>query len=148
MRTSSGVENNDTDQMKLIPEFLAGIAYLIRRAEELKIREKLVVVIQSEMGRTPEYNSGNGKDHWSIGSVMFLGPGIRGDRVIGATDEKQFAVPLNPQTLAAEKEAGIRVRPEHVHAALRQFAGIGEHPLSLKFPLGVPEKELLQGFWG
>jgi len=39
--------------MKLIPEFLAGIAYVLRRAEELKIREKLVVVIQSEMGRTP-----------------------------------------------------------------------------------------------
>ena len=32
--------NNDADQMKLIPEFLAGIAYLMRRAEELKIREQ------------------------------------------------------------------------------------------------------------
>ncbi len=41
--------NNDVDQMKLIPEFLAGIAYFIRRAEELKIRDKLVVIIQSEM---------------------------------------------------------------------------------------------------
>src|SRR4029077_18874185 len=39
--------NNDTDQMKLIPEFLAGIAYLIRRAETLKIRDKLVLVMQS-----------------------------------------------------------------------------------------------------
>ncbi len=45
--------NNDPDQMKLIPEFLAGIAYLVRRAGELKIREQLVVVVQSEMGRTP-----------------------------------------------------------------------------------------------
>src|SRR5215211_4383430 len=91
--------NNDADQMKLIPEFLAGIAYLVRRAEELKIREKLVVVIQSEMGRTPDYNKGNGKDHWSIGSALFLGLGIKGNRVIGATDEKQFAVPLDPHTL-------------------------------------------------
>src|SRR5439155_20068838 len=32
--------NNDVDQMKLIPEFLAGIAYLLRRAGELKIREQ------------------------------------------------------------------------------------------------------------
>src|SRR5205814_7055691 len=47
--------NNDNDQMKLIPEFLAGIAYLLRRAEELGIREKIVVVVQSEMGRTPTY---------------------------------------------------------------------------------------------
>jgi hypothetical protein len=137
--------NNDVDQMKLIPEFLAGIAYVLRRAEALKIREKLVIVIQSEMGRTPNYNKGNGKDHWSIGSVMFLGPGIRGNRVIGATDEKQFHIPINPQTLASDKEKGIRVRPEHIHAALRQFAGIAAHPLSKKFPLGVVEKENLQG---
>lgn len=140
--------NNDKDQMKLIPEFLAGIAYLIRRAEALKIREKLVVVVQSEMGRTPTYNQGNGKDHWSIGSILFLGRGIKGNRVIGATDEKQFHVPLNPQTLATDKEKGIRVRPEHIHTALRQFAGIEIHPLSKKFPLGVPDKEILQGLWG
>jgi uncharacterized protein (DUF1501 family) len=140
--------NNDADQMKLIPEFLAGIAYFIRRAEALKIREKLVVVVQSEMGRTPTYNKGNGKDHWSIGSILFLGPGIKGNRVIGATDEKQFHIPLNPQTLTCEKDKGIRVRPEHIHAALRQFAGITDHPLSKKFPLGVPDKEILQDLWG
>jgi len=140
--------NNDTDQMKLIPEFLEGIAYVLRRATELKIREKLVVIIQSEMGRTPTYNTGNGKDHWSIGSIMFLGPGIKGNRVIGATDEKQFHVPLNPLTLATDKEKGIRVRPEHLHEALRQFAGIADHPLSKKFPLGVSDIEKLKSLWG
>ncbi len=140
--------NNDPDQMKLIPEFLAGIAYIIRRAAELKIREQLVVVIQSEMGRTPNYNTGNGKDHWSIGSAMFLGRGIKGNRVIGATDEKQFAVALDPQTLKLDKEKGIRVRPEHVHESLRELAGIAEHPLSKKFPLGVTDREKLRGFWG
>jgi len=134
--------------MKLIPEFLEGIAYVLRRAEALKIREKLVVVVQSEMGRTPTYNKGNGKDHWSIGSAMFIGPKIRGNRVIGATDEKQLHVPVNPQTLAIDKEKGIRVRPEHIHECLRQYAGIAEHPLSKKFPLGVTEKDKLQGFWG
>ena len=140
--------NNDADQMKLIPELLEGIAYVLRRAEELKIREKLVLVMQSEMGRTPDYNKGNGKDHWSVGSVMFLGPGIKGNRVIGATDEKQFHVPLNPQTLACDKAAGIKVRPEHIHDALRRYAGIADHPLSKKFPLVFPEKEKLAGLWG
>jgi len=140
--------NNDVDQMKLIPEFLAGIAYFCRRAEELKIREKLVIVVQSEMGRTPTYNKGNGKDHWSIGSIMFLGPNIKGNRVIGATDEKQFQVPIDPTNLAINKEKGIRVRPEHIHHALRQFAGVVDHPYAKKFPLGVPDKELLQGLWG
>ena len=140
--------NNDPDQMRLLPEFLAGIAYFIRRAGELKIRDQLVVVVQSEMGRTPTYNAGNGKDHWSIGSALFLGRGIKGNRVIGATDEKQFAVPLDPAALKIDKDKGVRVRPEHVHEALREFAGIADHPLSKKFPLGVPEKERLRGFWG
>lgn len=140
--------NNDADQMKLIPEFLAGIAYTIRRAGELKIREQLVVIIQSEMGRTPDYNTGNGKDHWSIGSVMFMGRGIKGNRVIGATDAKQFAVPLDTTTLKLDKEKGVRVRPEHVHESLREYAGIADHPFAKKFPLGVPEKEKLKGFWG
>src|SRR5215203_5797719 len=122
--------NYDPDQMKLIPEFLAGIAYLVRRAGELKIRDQLVVVVQSEMGRTPNYNTGNGKDHWSIGSALFLGRGIAGNRVIGATDEKQFAVPVDPATLKLDKEKGVRVRPEHVHEALREYAGIGNHALA------------------
>lgn len=140
--------NNDRDQMKLIPEFLAGIAYFVRRAGELGIREQLVVIVQSEMGRTPTYNSGHGKDHWSIGSAMFLGRGIQGNRAIGATDSQQFAVPLDPRNLAADKEHGIRVRPEHVHEALRELAGIADHPLSRRFPLGVADKDKLHGLWG
>jgi hypothetical protein len=140
--------NNDIDQMTLIPEFLAGIAYLMKRAEELKIREKIVVVVQSEMGRTPTYNKGHGKDHWSIGSIMFMGAGIRGNRVIGATDEKQFSVPVHPGTLACDSANGIRVRPEHIHLALRKYAGIDTHAMSKQFPLVVPEKEVLQGLLG
>ena len=140
--------NNDKDQMKLIPELLEGLAYILHRAEELQIRERLVVIAQSEMGRTPNYNNGNGKDHWSIGSIMFLGPQIRGDRVIGATDDGQFAVRINPQTLALQPADGLLLRPEHMHQALRQFAGIDQHPFSLKFPLGITPEQQLQGIWG
>jgi uncharacterized protein (DUF1501 family) len=140
--------NNDPDQMKLIPEFLAGIAYLLRRAEELQIREQLVIIVQSEMGRTPTYNKGNGKDHWSIGSIMFLGRGLKGNRVIGATDEKQFHVPIDPLALALQPEQGVRVRPEHIHLALRELAGIAEHPFVKKYPLGVPDNERLHGLFG
>ena len=118
------------------------------RAEELKIREKLVVIVQSEMGRTPDYNKGNGKDHWSVGSIMFLGRGIQGNRVLGATDEKQFLVPIDPKTLKTDKDKGVRVRPEHLHLALRELAGIEQHAFSKQFPLGVTDNEKLQGLWG
>ena len=100
------------------------------------------------MGRTPTYNNGNGKDHWSIGSILFLGRGIKGNRVLGATDEKQFLVPVNPRSLASDRERGIRVRPEHIHAALRELAGIADHPFSRRFPLGVADDQRLRGLWG
>ncbi|MEO8498183.1 MAG: DUF1501 domain-containing protein [Planctomycetota bacterium] len=141
-------QKNDEDQMKLLPRFLGSIDYLLRRAEELQIREKLVLILQSEMGRTPEYNNGNGKDHWSIGSIMFLGPGIRGNRVVGATDEKQFAVPIDAPTLELDRDNGMRVRPEHIHVALRELAGIAEHPASQQFPFKVKPEERLQGLLG
>ena len=139
--------NNDIDQMKLIPEFLAGIDYVLKRAEELQIREKLVVVMQSEMGRTPTYNNGNGKDHWSINSIMFLGPGIGGNRVIGATDDKQQLIAIDPKTLAISEQSGTRIRPEHIHEALRSLAGIANHPFSKQFPLSVPVGKVLQELW-
>lgn len=139
--------NNDPDQMKLIPELLAGVAYLLRRAGELQIREQIVVIIQSEMGRTPNYNAGNGKDHWSIGSILFLGRGIQGNRVLGATDGQQFAVPFDPVKLTTQAGQGIRIRPEQIHQALREFAGITEHPMSKKFPLDVPNANRLQRFF-
>ena len=140
--------NNDVDQMKLIPELLAGIDYTLQRAEELQLRDKLVVIMQSEMGRTPTYNNGNGKDHWSIGSIMFLGPGIAGNRVLGATDAAQQLVPVHPGTLSLDPAQGIRIRPEHIHRSLRQFAGIDDHAFSQRFPLEIPKGEQLIGFLG
>jgi hypothetical protein len=109
-----------------------------------------VIVMQSEMGRTPNYNKGEGKDHWSIGSIMFLGAGITGNRVIGATDNGQFLKPVDPKSLATveEDERGLRVRPEHLHHALREFAGIAAQPFCEKFPLLIKDEENLAGLWG
>jgi hypothetical protein len=40
------------------------------------------------------------------------------------------------------------VRPEHVHTALRELAGIAGHAFSRRFPRGVADKERLRGLWG
>ena len=79
---------------------------------------------------------------------MFMGQGIRRNRVIGATDEKQFLTTINPSNLALDKEKGIRVRPEHIHQSLRKLAGITKHPFSKKFPLKIKPGEVLQGLFG
>ena len=45
---------------------------------------------------------------------------------------------------AAEEQ----LTPEHIHLALREFAGISDHAFSEKFPLSIPEDERLMGLWG
>jgi uncharacterized protein (DUF1501 family) len=139
---------NDEDQMNLIPEFLAGIDYMMRRAEEIGIRDRLIVIIQSEMGRTPWYNGTGGKDHWSITSMMAMGPGIGGNRVVGQTTINpdsgfdQTAAVLDPNTLQMRPD-GIHIRPEHIQQAQRTLLGIADHPLSARFKLDLPAEEHL-----
>ena len=143
---------NDVDQMNLIPKLLAGIDYMLTRAEELNIRDRLIVIIQSEMGRTPWYNNTGGKDHWSVTSMMALGAGISGNRVIGGTRVDtgtgfdQNPVLIDPVTLQ-ESPTGIRIRPEHIQQAQRQLLGIADHPFAQKFALNLPSEENLTGLF-
>jgi hypothetical protein len=48
---------------------------------------------------------------------------------------------------AIDPNQGIRVRSEHIHMALREFANIVNHPFCQRFPLQVPADEKLHGFW-
>jgi hypothetical protein len=49
--------------------------------------DETLVVLMSDMGRTPQVNANAGRDHWSYAySVLFAGAGIRGGTVHGASD--------------------------------------------------------------
>lgn len=50
-----------------------------------------VVLVVSEMGRTPRLNEEMGKDHWPVTSAMVIGGGSTGGRVIGATNDEFLA---------------------------------------------------------
>ncbi len=58
--------------------------------EDLQTRgllDETLVVVMSEMGRTPRVNGNAGRDHWTFCySVMLAGAGIRGGSVYGASD--------------------------------------------------------------
>ena len=131
--------------MKLIPEFLAGIALPdasgggAEDSRPTRRRRPERDGPHADLQHTATART-TGRSARSCSS----GRGIKGNRVIGATDEKQFHVPLDPQTLACDRQKGIRVRPEHIHAALRDLAGIADHPFSRRFPLGVAENERLR----
>ena len=143
---------NDVDQMAQLPELLAGVDHMLIRAEELGIRDRLIVVIQSEMGRTPWYNETGGKDHWSVTSMMALGPGITGDRVVGGTHVDavrgvdQSPNLIDPRSLE-QSPTGQRLRPEHIQTALRELLMIDQHPLATQFPLKVSPETRLSGLF-
>lgn len=59
------------------------------------LADETVIVVLSEMGRTPLHNGAGGRDHWPYTSAMLIGAGIAGDRVIGALDENYAGAPID-----------------------------------------------------
>jgi hypothetical protein len=134
--------NHDAAHIPALTRLTEGVDFLMQEAERQGIRDRMVVVMASDFGRTPGYNDGNGKDHWSITSMMMMGAGIRGNRVIGGSTPRHVALPVNPSTL--ELGGDLILRPEHVHAALRRLAGIeGDSIVTQQFPLPTDQLALL-----
>ena len=132
--------DHDVDQTSSLVDLLDGIDHLWGQIEAHGLEDKVTVIIGSDFGRTPFYNSGDGKDHWNITSIMAMGAGITGNRVIGETNEKFEAMKLNPDTLAADSN-GIIVTPQHVHRSLRDFLGV-QSDLDSLFPIAVESLDL------
>jgi uncharacterized protein (DUF1501 family) len=78
--------------------------------------DETLVVVMSEMGRTPRVNGNAGRDHWTYCySVMLAGAGIRGGTVCGASDAQAAYVKDRP------------VSPAEVCATIYQCLGIDPH---------------------
>lgn len=126
--------SHDRNQLFSLARLIDGVDHLMLELDRLGIRDKTTVLVGSDFGRTPYYNSGNGKDHWPVTSMLALGKGVAGNRVIGGTDANVNALPVNTTTLQPDS-SGIKITPQHVHAALREMAGISNHENSRQFPL-------------
>ena len=128
--------NHDQNQANALDNLSGGLMEIWNEVERLGLEDRVMIMVNSDFGRTPRYNDGNGKDHWSITSLFFMGAGIRGNRVIGATDEGVRPLTVNPSTLELDPSSnGIRITPAHIHASLRQRFGVDQHALSGHYPL-------------
>ena len=133
--------NHDNSAYPRMAALLDGINYLWEALEFVGLADRTTVIVGSDFGRTPYYNSGNGKDHWTITSMMAMGSNITGNRVIGATDSHYRALPVDPVTLQVD-DSGIIMKASHVHNALRRLAGITTSPAVATFPMAVEELAL------
>ncbi|MDQ7042081.1 MAG: DUF1501 domain-containing protein [Sulfurimonas sp.] len=124
--------NHDANHIPRLARLLKGVDLLKQEAINQGIADNVIFVIGSEFGRTPSYNGGNGKDHWSVSSMMFMGKGIQGGRVIGASTHGHDALKINPITLE-EDANGINITYAHINKAMRKFAQIQDDNLITQY---------------
>jgi hypothetical protein len=128
--------NHDQQQRLRVIQLLTGVGGLLEQIESQGLSDRTFVVIGSDFGRTPNYNAegnGGGKDHWPITSFLALGPGVEGDRVVGATTADQNARGIDPSTLEVSTD-GVKITPAQIHVALRKLAGLDEQ-MTQQYPL-------------
>lgn len=140
--------NHDNSQTNSLNNLLDGVDHLWSELERQGIQDRTTIMIGSDFGRTPFYNgyqrdSGNpvgtgGKDHWNVTSVMVMGAGITGNRVIGGTNDLYGARKVNPSTLAFD-DNGIYITPAHIHKALRRLTGLAGTELDRLYPVAVDD---------
>ncbi len=132
-------ENHDQDHEPLLANLLNAMDYLWDYAEQLGLADRLVVVMGSDFGRTPNYNAGNGKDHWPIGSYVVMEKNAKyTNRMVGETDEGHNAVKINPSNLQ-RSSSGTMIYSKHVHKALRRYLGFANNPYDKFFPFTSTE---------
>jgi hypothetical protein len=137
--------NHDNDHRAAMNSLLRVVNFLWAEAARQGVDDKLVVLMSSDFGRTPSYNGNAGKDHWSVSSMIAMGNGIPGDRVVGLTSSGHALVPLDRSTLTAPAEdpgQGVRIEPMHVHRAMRKLMGVEGTDLDAAFPLGSEQDDL------
>lgn len=88
-----------------------------------RLIDEVVVVGMSEFGRTPQYNGGNGRDHWPYGTVFLAGSGVAGNRRVGTTDGELISSPIDFST--GQPDAGGDIPAcENVGCALLRLGGV------------------------
>jgi hypothetical protein len=141
---------NDRNQAKRYQALFGALVYLRDQAELLGIADQINVVIGSDFGRSPYYNSdGNdgGKDHHSVTSwmtMLWAGADAEGLRVIGESDDRVVAVPLADDLTPAAPGEGVTVTPAVIHRDLRRVAGLEGEPITEKHAIEAPDLSL----WG
>ncbi len=124
--------NHDDQHSRAMVQLLTGVGAILDEIDDLGMKDKVFVVVGSDFGRTP-YNGGGGKDHWPVTSYLTFGPGIKGGRVIGASDDDQFAKTLDPKTLEV-KSGGVKLTPGAIHLKLRELGKLSAE-LDKSYPI-------------
>ena len=126
---SFDTHQDNVDQIAQYEATFAGVNALMAALEAAPghvdgtMLDETLLLIVSEMGRTPLLNDDAGKDHWPFTSCIVAGAGIAGGRIVGGTDDRLAALPVDLAT-GLPDALGTAIRSENVHAALLQLFGV------------------------
>ena len=110
------VEGFDTMRRGFLPRWDKAYTALIEDLEERGLLDSTMVLAWGEFGRTAKVNAKNGRDHWPhVFSAAMAGGGIRGGRVVGASDDKGAYPKENPKS------------PQDVLATVYRHLGVDTH---------------------
>jgi len=87
------------------------------------LADQTVVVVFSEMGRTPRPNVNEGKDHWPYTSMLIIDPRRTEGRTIGGYDDYYYGYPVNLESGEIDENADV-ITAEGMGATLLAMADI------------------------
>jgi Protein of unknown function (DUF1501) len=109
----------EENHLRMAPQVDKPIAALLTDLKRRGLLDSTLVVWGGEFGRSPEAESGRGRDHHNLGFSMWLaGGGVKGGQVVGATD----AIGLR----AVEEPIHFR----DVHTTLLHLLGLDQEKLT------------------
>lgn len=125
MLESSGWDTHTDNRMQsaLHERLFGNLLLLAQKLDEKGLLSHTAVVVLSEMGRTPKLNAGGGKDHWPVTSALVFGAGVRGDSVIGGTDDKLGALSVNLASGAIDP-GGKQLQSGNLAAGVLKLIGV------------------------
>ncbi len=121
---------NDALQAPMWEQLFAGLSFLMALLQATPgesaatLADETVVVVMSEMGRTPLLNQFEGKDHWPYTSTMLVGPGLNGDRVVGGFDDSFYGRPIDLESGEINDDSATLLTAENVGATLLAMADV------------------------
>jgi len=96
---------------------------LCAELESADLLDQTLVVVMSEMGRTPKLNGQQGKDHWPVTSCFMLGASVPGDRVLGGTNDELGARSVDLETGELDS-AGTQLQAANLAAGILSTVGV------------------------
>ncbi len=131
--------DHDAEHPLRLDNLYIALDQIAEDAKALGIWEDTIIVPFSDMGRTPEYNTFKGKDHWPVTSLMMIGPRVQGNRVIGKTSAALEPTKLNPETLEVDEENGVEINYADINQLFRRYSKIENTTACKKYKLRANE---------